>query len=158
MGRVSAVVSKVFAYITQGDRLLIFRHTDFPEAGIQVPAGTVKPGERPEDAVLREAIEETGLTDLTLTNFLGEQVRDRADVGLNQIHHQHFYHLKCGGHPPETWQHDETDPSDGSPAPIHFEFFWAQLPWNVPELVGDDGAFLTQLCEALSLTEEKHVG
>jgi 8-oxo-dGTP diphosphatase len=158
MERVSAAVSKVFAYITQGDRLLIFRHTDFPEAGIQVPAGTVKPGERPEDAVLREAIEETGLTDLTLTSFLGEQVRDMAHVGLVQIHHQYFYHLCCNGHPPETWQHDETDPSGGSPARIHFEFFWVQLPRNVPELVGDHGTFLPQLCEALSLTEEKHVG
>ena len=35
------VIHKVFAYITHRDRLLVFRHTDFPEAGIQVPAGTV---------------------------------------------------------------------------------------------------------------------
>jgi ADP-ribose pyrophosphatase YjhB (NUDIX family) len=58
---VSAVIRKVFAYITQGNRLLVFRHADFPEAGLQVPAGTVRLDERPEDAVLREAFEETGV-------------------------------------------------------------------------------------------------
>ena len=39
---------KVFAYLTHGHRLLVFRHADFPEAGIQVPAGTVQPDERPD--------------------------------------------------------------------------------------------------------------
>ncbi len=38
-------LKKVFAYITRGDKLLVFRHADFPEAGIQVPAGTAKEGE-----------------------------------------------------------------------------------------------------------------
>ena len=36
---------KVLAYIIQDDRLLVFRHTQFPEAGIQVPGGTVEQGE-----------------------------------------------------------------------------------------------------------------
>ncbi|MCI0690634.1 NUDIX hydrolase [candidate division KSB1 bacterium] len=51
---------KVFAYITHGHRLLVFRHADFPKAGIQVPAGTIQPNERPDEAVLREVYEETG--------------------------------------------------------------------------------------------------
>jgi 8-oxo-dGTP pyrophosphatase MutT (NUDIX family) len=41
---------------------LIFSHPDYPEAGLQVPAGTLEPGEHPEAGVLREAYEETGLT------------------------------------------------------------------------------------------------
>lgn len=64
---------KVFAYITSGNRLLVFWHPDAPEAGTQVPAGTVEPGERPEAAVLREAFEETSLPGLELAGLLGER-------------------------------------------------------------------------------------
>ena len=41
------VKRKVFAYITHRCHLLVFWHVDVPEAGIQVPAGTVEPGESP---------------------------------------------------------------------------------------------------------------
>ncbi len=78
---------KAFAYITHGDRLLVFRHPAAPDAGIQVPAGSMRTGERPEDAVLREAREETGLADLVLVGALGEHRRDMADVGLDEMHH-----------------------------------------------------------------------
>jgi 8-oxo-dGTP pyrophosphatase MutT (NUDIX family) len=144
---------KVFAYITHGRRLLVFRHPESPEAGIQVPAGTVQPGEDLAAAVLREAAEETGRTDLVLVRFLGEQVRDRRDVdrdvGRDEIHHRHFYHLRCTGDPPATWRHWETDPSDGSPGPIPFDFFWAPLPDGVPELIAGHGNLLPQLLAAL---------
>ena len=62
----------VLAYITQRDRLLVFRHVVFAEAGIQVPGGTQNEYETPEEAVLREAHEETGLRDLRLDALLGE--------------------------------------------------------------------------------------
>ena len=42
---------KALVYITWGDKLLVFSHPDFPEAGIQVPAGTIEPGEEPGAAV-----------------------------------------------------------------------------------------------------------
>ncbi len=63
-----ATRERVLAYITQGDRLLVFRHTQSVEAGIQVPGGTVEPGESPEAAALREAQEESGLADLHLND------------------------------------------------------------------------------------------
>ena len=65
------ITKKVVAYITYQDSLLVFRHTDFPEAGIQVPAGTVDAGESVEAAVFREAWEESGLEDLEICNYLG---------------------------------------------------------------------------------------
>ncbi len=34
---------KAFAYITHAHHLLVFSHPAAPEAGIQVPAGTVAP-------------------------------------------------------------------------------------------------------------------
>ena len=64
-------VEKVYTYITQGKRLLVFRHVDFPAAGIQIPGGTIEYGESPEAAALREAGEETGLQDLVVNGYLG---------------------------------------------------------------------------------------
>ena len=140
---------KVLAYITSGARLLIFRHTHFPQAGIQVPAGTVKPGEPPHLAVLREAEEETGLKNLIVKRFLGEQLLDMTEFGLSEIHQRRFYHLLASDELPETWRHYELDPSDGSPAPIEFEFFWAQLPDGIPELSGNQGALIPELLRGL---------
>lgn len=66
-------VHKVTAFITrqqQGkQQLLLFRH---PKAGVQIPAGTVEKGEDWQTAVLREAYEETGLTQLTIQSYLGK--------------------------------------------------------------------------------------
>jgi 8-oxo-dGTP pyrophosphatase MutT (NUDIX family) len=90
-----SVKQKVFAYITHNQHLLVFNHPFAPEAGIQVPAGTIEEGEHPEAAVLREAFEETGLIDLTLDCFLGEQKRDMSDLGRDEIHYRRFYHLRC---------------------------------------------------------------
>ena len=144
------VISKVLAYITNQNRLLVFRHTDFPEAGIQVPAGTVKPNEDLAVAVLREAREETGLHHLTIKAYLGEQLRSMRDVGKDEIHHRHFYHLLCDGDPPSEWQHIENDPGDGGSEPIRFEFFWTGIPDQIPELICDHGIMLPQLEKLLN--------
>jgi 8-oxo-dGTP pyrophosphatase MutT (NUDIX family) len=145
---------KVFAYITHGDRLLVFTHPHAPEAGVQVPAGTVEPGEAWEGAVLREAWEETGLPGLTLAHYLGQQVRDMRDFGRDEIHHRAFYHLICGGDPPATWEHWERAAADGSPAHL-FAFFWARLPGEIPPLIADHGALLPALCAALGRQEDE---
>ncbi|WP_234326731.1 NUDIX domain-containing protein [Streptomyces sp. NRRL S-337] len=53
---------EVLCYVVRDGKLLVFRHTDFSyeEVGIQVPAGSLREGETPEAAALREA-GETGL-------------------------------------------------------------------------------------------------
>jgi 8-oxo-dGTP diphosphatase len=48
-------IQKVAAYITAGNRLLVFSQPAYPEAGTQIPGGTVRPGEMLDRAVLREA-------------------------------------------------------------------------------------------------------
>jgi 8-oxo-dGTP pyrophosphatase MutT (NUDIX family) len=65
-------VHKVTCFIIRpgknGKELLLFNH---PEVGIQIPAGTVEPGENIEAAARREAAEESGLEGLTLLRKLG---------------------------------------------------------------------------------------
>lgn len=67
-------LDKITAFVTRsgsnGMELLLFEH---PNAGIQIPAGTVEEGEPFEQAVLRELMEETGLN--------AGDVRLRASLG-----------------------------------------------------------------------------
>ena len=69
-----AYLDKITAFVTRstpnGLDLLLFEH---PNAGIQIPAGTVEEGEPIEEAVLREVYEETGLD--------AGHVRMRASLG-----------------------------------------------------------------------------
>lgn len=152
VGLVSQIASKVVAYVTHHRRLLVFTHRDFPEAGVQVPAGTVEPGEAPEAAVLREAREETGLSDLVLVRYLGEHWHDLARFGRDEIAHRRFYHLRCLAEPPEAWLAVEEQPSGGETFPIYFDCRWASLPDGLPDL-GDFGALLPALLADLTATE-----
>ncbi|NIV34011.1 MAG: NUDIX domain-containing protein, partial [Anaerolineae bacterium] len=69
------VIEKVTAFVTrpteEGPELLLLEH---PFAGIQIPAGTVE-DETPEDAVLREVAEETGIDSATIRCCLGTDER-----------------------------------------------------------------------------------
>lgn len=138
---------KAIAYVTHASRLLVFEHADFPEAGIQVPAGTVEDGEDPTTAVLREAFEETGLSGLTLNAFLGSDRVDMRRHGRDEIHERHFFHLRAPVDVPLRWRHLEMDASDGS-GPLRFDFYWVALT-VVPPLAGDQGDWLPRLRETL---------
>jgi 8-oxo-dGTP pyrophosphatase MutT (NUDIX family) len=132
----------VYAYITQGDQLLVFRHVDAPEAGIQVPGGTVQSGESLPEAVLREAFEETGLADLEIVSALGDAWFDLAADGRpGEVHHRHFFHLRAAAPLPEKWRHVERDPSGGGP-PILFEFSWMPLVRAADLLIAAMGALV----------------
>jgi 8-oxo-dGTP pyrophosphatase MutT (NUDIX family) len=119
--------NKVYAYVTNRDRLLVFTHADEPEAGIQVPGGTVEPGEDPDLAVVREAFEETGLADLRVAGLLGEVTVDMTVHGRAELARRRFYHLICPGVPAEEWRHWERHPSEGELREIAFDFFWVPI-------------------------------
>ncbi len=144
---------KVLTYVTHNNRLLVFTHPESPEAGIQVPGGTVEPEEQINAAALREAIEETGLLNLRLGTFLGDDRRDRSIYGLDEIHHRHFYHVWCDETPRESWRHYEYTASDrpANHEPIPFDFYWVELPDNDPHLIDTQDVFIPQLIAVLGL-------
>ncbi len=65
-------IEKVSAFITQERQdvksLLVFKH---PTAGIQIPAGSVEPGEDIQTTAIRETSEETGLQHARIEAYLG---------------------------------------------------------------------------------------
>lgn len=137
---------RAYAYITKGRRLLLFTQPGAPEAGVQVPAGTIEAGEIPDDAVMREAREETGLTGLRLERLLAQDTREMRDWGSDELQYRWFYHLSVEGPTKETWRHGEFA-EDGSV--IHpFEFFWADVN-ALPELSGNCGDKIELLRESM---------
>lgn len=139
------MVAKVYSYITYNNQLLVFSHPFAPEAGIQVPGGSVEADEALDDAALREAFEETGLTTLKMGTFLGEQIWQHPypENSGYRVAHRHFYHLTLTEPPPATWRHQESSPSFGDEKHI-FEFFWVPLS-NIPPLIADMGYHLPTL-------------
>ncbi|HWV24607.1 MAG TPA: NUDIX domain-containing protein [Thermomicrobiales bacterium] len=144
-------IRKAFAYITSGTRVLLFTHPDHPEAGIQVPAGTIERGESPADAALREAREETNLADLTPGRWLGRDVFDAHAIGRHELHDRWFWHITAGDDVPETWRHGEMFGSNGSREHIAFDFFWADLREPLPPLIADHDRFIPELKAVLGI-------
>jgi 8-oxo-dGTP pyrophosphatase MutT (NUDIX family) len=139
------IIEKVIAYITHGAKLLVFSQPHEPDAGIQVPAGTVEAGEPIDEAVLREAQEETGLEGLEIRAYLGAMDYDLALYGGTGTLRRHYFHLVLRGDAPARWRHFEMHPSEGEPDPIEFVVFWVKLPDDVPELAGQRGDLLHRL-------------
>lgn len=138
------MIEKVAAYITCGGRLLVFREPDYPEAGVQVPGGTVEKSEPLEEAVLREAMEETGLEELRVKAYLGAGEYDFRDIGYGHFR-RHFFHLEFAGDSPDCWLSFEETPSDGTPGPIQLEFQWVRFPDELPNLAGELGDLLEKI-------------
>jgi 8-oxo-dGTP pyrophosphatase MutT (NUDIX family) len=91
----------------------VFVHRDvaLTVTGVQVPAGTVRPGEDPVDAVLRETREETGDALGTGEYLVGDET-----------HVRHFFALAPTGPLPETWESAEEHDGLREPTPLTFSW------------------------------------
>jgi ADP-ribose pyrophosphatase YjhB (NUDIX family) len=114
------VVRKAVAYITREERVLFFRAREAPGLGAELPGGTLLAGEDPIAGVLREAREETGLTELGAPRLLGVVNHDPRDWKGGQVHERHFFEVPLLVHPPDTW---ERGVEEGNGV-FTFSFFW----------------------------------
>ena len=138
--------TKVVLYVTHGPRLLVFLEPKYPKLLLQVPGGTVEPGEAPAAAAHRELEEETGLTGIAALHPLG--VRDYVfdHRGISQTHTRHFFHAVLWPEyvVAERWSHMERHSSLGH-GPIEFALFWLDFDAAARDLGYGFGAFLPEL-------------
>ncbi|HVY31412.1 MAG TPA: NUDIX domain-containing protein [Polyangiaceae bacterium] len=132
------LVQKVLAYITHAGQLLVFRQPLAPDQGIQVPGGSVEPGETLAEAALREAREETGLSKLALRAELGS-ARYELQVDVGPPHLRHFFHIEAAEMRAPRWQHQEP-PTATRSATVLRELWWEPLPLS-------DGRALARLLD-----------
>jgi ADP-ribose pyrophosphatase YjhB (NUDIX family) len=119
-------IDKVLIYAMWKGRLLVFEEPDFPEILLQVPGGTVEPGEAFSDAAQREFFEESGLRTTSLPHFLTSATYATIRDGTTIVHVRHFFHIALEGDFVESWTTREMSPH-GSDTPILFRFFWVPI-------------------------------
>jgi len=119
---------RVLAYITRdsdrGRELLVFEHAGMPEAGVQVPAGRLDPGEELEPGLLREIAEESGLVNVRIVG----ELPGSEDYYENRYENRGF-HVVSDEELPDSWDHLVV--GDGDDAGLTFRYRWIQLE---PEL------------------------
>ena len=118
---------KVVCYVVQQGRLLVFTHKDVPMevTGVQVPAGTIRSGEEPADAAVRELQEETGVAG-RVVEYLGESSYDLRPMRC-EIAVRHFFRLEVPpADPAARWDAGEPDPEHGGP-PAAWTCWWMPL-------------------------------
>lgn len=123
--------ARVAAYVIRrhpSPALLVFDHPDFPEAGTQVPAGGIAPGEDPERAVLREVAEETGLTGARVVRRIAVDGRPHPETGRPRL--TTFLLLDAPPDGPSAWEHRVG--GDGGDAGMRFACRFAPLPLERP--------------------------
>lgn len=138
------IKDKVLAYIVRnsssGQELLVFDHRNFPDAGTQVPAGTVKLGEPIENALKREVLEESGISLSSIGRFVGSYEWHRND--LNELHKRHVFFISLEGLK-DSWQHIVTGSDDDNS--LVFDYFWISLEEASSLLAANQGDYLEHI-------------
>lgn len=122
----SPVLKACACLVDRRGRLLVFDHPE--DGGMQLPKGTVEPGETPEAAVRRELLEESGIAYGGPLEFLGTMDREcEAGVEGNVHRHAQLWHIyvmrvRADDALPETFEHV----ASGSPEEdgLLFRFRW----------------------------------
>lgn len=93
---------KVLAYVTRrpGEILVLEHSPEYPDAGVQVPAGGMDEGEIPAEAVVREVSEETGLV---LAGPVYLESRKWPTEAPSRI--RHYFWLVAPEETPDRWSH-----------------------------------------------------
>lgn len=139
----SQVRVRVAVYLTRGDQVLVFDHVDFPDSGTQVPAGGVESDETLEEAVVREVMEETGISAVTVVRSLGVQQRPHPDTGAARV--TIFYHATTSD--PRTRWIRKVEGDTGSDIGMLFECYFVPIAKCVGLLADHQDQWLHRLTE-----------
>ncbi|WP_168188759.1 NUDIX domain-containing protein [Thermoflavimicrobium daqui] len=128
--------------------LLVFEHQDIPDAGIQIPGGTVEDYDYDlSAALLREIKEETGLEDVTvLTEILSEIYYH--DI-KKEFQERHFFIVTTSTKEDE-WLY--TVKSSGKDSDLKFNYYWEELH-TVSQLAGDQHIAIKHVLNFLEKNE-----
>jgi 8-oxo-dGTP pyrophosphatase MutT (NUDIX family) len=118
--------ARVLAYVTRErngrTELLVFDQRDDPDAGTQVPAGRLDPGESLEQGLLRELHEEAGIENARIVRelpVLGEWV-------ARSPYDDHAFEVRADeAFPADTWEH--VVHGDGDDAGLVFCYRWVAV-------------------------------
>lgn len=141
---------KAYVYILHGDRLLVFRERAHRDSGVQVPGGTLDPGETPEAGARREVAEETGRDDLVIDGYVGNHIWTYQWRHVTGRYRRHFFFGRFDNPAPETWEHWEMTPSDGGD-PFTMRFYWVPFLNARPRLAHGYGRELITLRQRLAV-------
>lgn len=117
------IITKVLIFATSVRGLLVFDQPDDPGMPLQVPGGTVEPGESPEAAARRELQEETGILARDPPRLLGTTDYAFTKGARRILHRRSVFHLPLPDDLPDVWHHLERTP-DGGGGPLRFRLFW----------------------------------
>lgn len=134
------IVRKSVAYITRRRRVLFFRAIELPESGAELPGGTLLAEEDPEEGLLREVLEETGLSRFAPPALLGVVEHDPG-LGGTERHRRHFYHLPLLEEAPDTWER-RVEEGNGT---FTFSFFWVDAETRPHDVYPGHDAFLAEV-------------
>ncbi len=120
-----------FTLRSEKPMLLVFDHADAPEAGTQVPGGTVQHGEAVERAALRELAEETGVVEARVLGLIGPYLERMPDGGMVI---RHVAAVSLGALKDDAWRHVVT--GAGIDAGLSFDCYLTNARDPVPLVPG----------------------
>jgi 8-oxo-dGTP diphosphatase len=132
---------RVVAYVTRvrdgRTELFVFEHRDYPDAGLQVPAGRLEPGEELEAGLLREIEEEAGLTNARIVSELSG-----FEDHYSSRYENHAFLVELDGDVPDAWDHVVV--GHGDDAGLVFQYRWIPVEPD-PHLFGRPHPLLASL-------------
>ncbi len=119
--------AKVACYVVHDGHLLVFTHDETPMAvtGVQIPAGSIKRGESPQAAAVRELFEETGRHGQVVRG-VGIQRYDLRPA-RDEVAVRHYFKMEMAtADVTERWTAGESDPAHGG-AGTGWTCWWVPL-------------------------------